>query len=128
MTTNSLCPGLTGKVSLDLPEDQLLATFRSPSRKKMLIKFGQQLHAPEKAVLGHQDKIQVVLQDGSHASNNGSIIGRQVHHSDVVLVHQVLNDELGVGNNRTVIIGYPGTLALGSSVVSEVYVKFIEYL
>ena len=103
----------------------------------MLVKFGQQLHAAEKAVFGHQYKVQVVLQDGSHASSNGRIshvssngriIRRQVHHPNVALVRQVLDDELGVGNNRTVIIGYPGALALGSSVVSEVYVKFIGYL
>ena len=120
MKTHSLGFCLLHCGGLVLPDDQVLHEAGNHPGHEPRVHVYELLQTSVDVLLGHHHEVEVVLQESPHRADDGLVLRRRVEHVDVELLGQVVDDRLRIGNDGSVIVGYPGTLALCTGVLLEV--------
>jgi hypothetical protein len=70
-----------------------------------------------------QQAYQVVFYDSSQSTSHCIFFRRELEHLNVVLLHQVFDDEVRVRDCLAVVVGDPRRLALGSDRILEICIE-----
>ncbi len=112
---------------LVLADDHVLDEVGNHFGDETRVHVHQLLEGAEDVLLGHQDEVEVVLQQGSHGPDDGFILRGCVQHVDVELLGQVVDDGLRVGHHRAVVVGDPGAFSGWASELLEVWFRKKHY-
>ena len=120
MTSHALSLCLVTQNRLDLSDRQVLETVGSSGWNHSRKDLEEVLKVSIDVVLCHHDKVEVVFDQTPHGSRDSCVLWAEMQHLNLVLLDQVLDHELRVGDLGAIIVSHPGTLALRSHELLEV--------